>query len=113
MVQRLKGAAFSVHDISVLFAAGPMVAALGDLTHGFLCQGVPLYKASLYEDRVKEGYTLVSVAIRDDDEMTYAKEIFTKAGGREISTSEEPVHLYRPTTTPHLAQPSEASLGFA
>lgn len=31
MVRRLKGEAFSIHDISVLYAIGPMVAALGDM----------------------------------------------------------------------------------
>lgn len=111
MVQRLKGAAFSIHDISMLFAAGPMVAVLGDMACGLLNQGIPVLKARIYEDRVKEGRTLVSVQTESDDEMTLAKEIFIHAGGSDICTTKEPMQEYSPT--PHLKQLSKASLSVA
>lgn len=111
MVQRLKREGFSTHDISVLFAAGLMVAILGGMARGLLCHGVPLLKARLYEDGVKEGRTLVSVQTGSDGEMTLAKEIFIHAGGSDICTTKEPLQEHRPM--PHLKQLSKASLSIA
>ncbi len=113
MVQRLKAAAFSIHDISVLFAAGPMIAALGDMAVGLLNQGVPWTEAKLYVDRVKEGNILVSVQTGSDVEMMQAKEVFTKAGGTNLCTTGEPTKRSRPPAVPHLVQSSEARLSIA
>lgn len=84
MVQRLKGAAFSIQDISVLAAVGPMVAALGDMADGLHSQGVPLPKARLYQVRIKEGRILLAVQTGTADEITLAKEVLSKAGGNDI-----------------------------
>lgn len=113
MVQRLKWAAFSIHDISVLSAAGPLVAALGDMSRGLLGQGVPLSKARLYEDRLKEGQTLVSVQTGNDDEVMLAKEIFVKAGGSAVCATEKFFQQQRAANTPRQTQPSESRLSFA
>ncbi|MFN0078002.1 MAG: hypothetical protein ACKVY0_16215 [Prosthecobacter sp.] len=113
MVQRLKGAAFSIQDISVLAAVGPMVAALGDMADGLHNQGVPLPKARLYQVRVNEGRILLSVQAASDDEITLAKEILSKAGGNDICATCEPAPQRRLALAPLHARRSEARLSFA
>lgn len=65
-----------------------MIAALGDMTQGFMNQGVPLNKARLYEVSVKEGHTLVSVLAETEDRKRVAEDIFSKSGGNDICLTE-------------------------
>ena len=113
MVIRLKSEAFSVHDISILSAIGPMVSALGDMAGGLLSQGVPMNKVRLYESRVKDGHTLVSVYAETQHKMSVAMEIFSKAGGTDICTTEEPLSQYHPATKPKLNESVEVRLRIA
>ncbi len=113
MVMRLKHEAFSIHDISVLSAVGPMVNALGDMAGGLLSQGVPMSKVRLYESRIKEGHTLLSVYAPSQHEMTSAMEIFSKAGGTDICTTEEPLQQYSPHTPQSAVLGSETRFRFA
>lgn len=111
MVQRLRAVAFPVPDISVLFATGPMIAVLGDLSQGLVSQGVPLQKARLYETSVKDGQTLVSVLAESKEKEALAQEILSKAGGNDICVTGEPSSQHCPAFTPHLVQMSNDRLG--
>ncbi len=113
MVQRLKGAAFSIQGISVLSAVGPMAAALGDMVDGLCRLGVPLPKARLYQVRVKEGRILLAVQAGTADEITLAKEVLSKAGGNDICATSEPLPPYRSSFKPQTAQVSEPRFSFA
>ena len=95
MVIRLKSEAFSVHDISILSAIGPM------------------NKVRLYESRVKEGHTLFSVYAETQHKMSVAMEIFSKAGGTDICTTEEPMSQYHPATKPRIDESAEVRLRIA
>jgi hypothetical protein len=107
MVQRLKGAAFSIQRISVLSAVGPLISSLGDMASGLLGQGVPWLKARLYEVRVKEGRILIAVQTGSDDEILLAKDILSKAGGNDICATREP-----PQSLTSQTQLAVARLGF-
>lgn len=113
MVQRLKSAAFSAGDISVLFAVGPQAAVLGEVARVLFNQGVPLLKARLYESKIKSGGTLVSVQTASADEMKLAKEILSKAGGNDLCATNEPLQQYRQPVTPHATQNFESRLSMA
>ncbi len=113
MVQRLKAATFSIQDISVLSAVGPMAAALVDMADGLHRQGVPLSKAKLFQVRVKEGRILLAVQTRSADEITLAKDVLSKAGGNDICATSEPLPPCRTSFRPHTEQMSEPSFSFA
>lgn len=113
MVQRLKGAAFSTQDISVIAAVGPLVAELGDLARSFISLGVPWPKARSYEGRIKEGRILVAVQTGRDEDAALAKEIFSKAGGSDICTTHEISEQYNPVSKLQLVSRSTASLSYA
>lgn len=113
MIQRLRAAALPVQDISILFASGPMIAALGDLTQGFMNQGVPLYKARLYEVSIREGHSLVSVLAESESKKALAQEIFSRTGGNDIWITGESSTSYEPSSTSQLVKMTSEHVGVA
>jgi hypothetical protein len=74
-------------------AAGPILAALsgaavgatvGGIAGGLIGLGIPELEAKRYEGKVKEGNLLISVHTENSEEISRAKDIFTKAGAQDI-----------------------------
>jgi len=90
--------ALAIPGVGPFIAAGPIMAALagagvgaavGGLTGALVGMGIPEYEAKRYEGKIKEGNILISVHSEDNDEVKRAKDIFERAGARDISYSEE------------------------
>jgi hypothetical protein len=90
--------ALTIPGVGPFIAAGPIVAALsgaavgaamGGITGGLIGLGIPELEAKRYEGKVKEGNILISVHTESSEEITEAKEIFTKAGAQDICTTGE------------------------
>ncbi len=87
-----------IPGVGPLIAAGPIMAALsgaavggtlGGLAGGLVGIGIPEFEARRFEGKVKTGSALVSVHAESGDEVGWAKEIFERGGGQDISTSAE------------------------
>ncbi len=85
----------AIPGLGPFIAAGPIMAALGGaavgsaaggLTGGLIGLGFSEYEAKQYEGYLKDGNTLISVAVCDDDEVERAKDIFESADASHIST---------------------------
>lgn len=107
MVRRLKGAAFSSLDISVLSGSGPLLSLWSDMAGGLAQQGVPETNARLYQDSVRNGHTLVSVQAGSKGELALATEILSKAGGNHLCASENSPFSIAP---PETRRPAPLSL---
>jgi len=90
--------ALALPGIGPFVAAGPIMAALGGLavgatvgglTGGLVGMGIPEYEAKLYEGKIKEGKTLISVHSENSDEMHRAETIFKNEGAEDIAISDE------------------------
>jgi hypothetical protein len=90
--------ALAVPGVGPLIAAGPILAALsgaaagaavGGLTGGLVGYGVPEYEAKRYEGKVRDGNILLSVHTEDRKERSRAKEIFSRNGAEDVSSSGE------------------------
>jgi hypothetical protein len=64
-------------------------AAAGGIAGGLIGLGIPELEAKRYEGKVKAGNLLISVHTENPDEITRAKDIFTRAGAQDICTSGE------------------------
>lgn len=85
----------AIPGLGPFIAAGPIMAALGGAAVGgtvggvagaLVGMGIPEIEAKLYEEKVKAGNSLISVHSENSQERQRAKEIFEKAGGKDIST---------------------------
>jgi hypothetical protein len=90
--------ALAIPGLGPFVAAGPIMATLsgaavgasvGGITGALVGLGMPEYEAKLYEGRVREGRILLSVHTEDAEERRLAKDIFTRAGAADISSSGE------------------------
>jgi len=90
--------ALAIPGLGPFVAAGPIMAALSGTTIGgvtggligaLVGMGIPEFEAKRYESRLKEGRVLVSVHSENADQTRRAREIFERAGGEDISTSDE------------------------
>ncbi len=90
--------ALAIPGVGPFIAAGPIVAALsgaavgaavGGIAGALVGMGIPEIEAKRYEGKVKAGNILLSVHTENSDEITRAKEIFTKGGGEDICTTGE------------------------
>ena len=90
--------ALAIPGVGPFIAAGPILAALsgaaigaaaGGIAGGLIGLGIPELEAKRYEGKIKEGNILLSVHAETSDEITQAKEIFTKAGAHDICTTGE------------------------
>jgi hypothetical protein len=90
--------ALAIPGVGPFIAAGPIIAALsgaavgaavGGIAGGLIGLGIPEIEAKRYEGKIKEGNILISVHTENSEEITLAKDIFTKAGAQDICTTGE------------------------
>src|SRR5512140_529125 len=90
--------ALAIPGVGPFIAAGPILAALsgaavgatvGGIAGGLIGLGIPEIEAKRYEGKVKAGNLLISVHTENSEEITRAKDIFTKAGAQDICTTGE------------------------
>jgi hypothetical protein len=90
--------ALAIPGVGPFIAAGPIIAALsgaaigatvGGIAGGLIGLGIPELEAKRYEGKVKAGNILISVHTENSNEITLAKDIFTKAGAQDICTTGE------------------------
>jgi len=86
----------AIPGLGPFIAAGPLMSVLGGTALGaavggfagiFAGLGLPEYEAKIYERKLHEGWTLVSVqtAEEEGEKREHIKEIFAKAGATNIS----------------------------
>src|SRR5512141_1605873 len=90
--------ALAIPGVGPFIAAGPIIAALsgaaigatvGGIAGGLIGLGIPELEAKRYEGKVKAGNLLISVHTESAEEISRAKDIFTKAGAQDICTTGE------------------------
>ena len=90
--------ALAIPGVGPFIAAGPIMAALsgaaigaatGGIAGGLIGLGIPELEAKRYEGKIKEGNILISVHTENSEEISRAKDIFTKAGAQDICTTGE------------------------
>jgi hypothetical protein len=90
--------ALAIPGVGPFIAAGPIIAALsgaavgaavGGIAGGLIGLGIPEIEAKRYEGKINQGNLLISVHTEDSEEITRAKDIFTKAGAQDICTTGE------------------------
>lgn len=90
--------ALAIPGLGPFIAAGPIMAALGGAAVGgtvgglagaLVGMGIPEFEARKYEGKVKSGSSLISVHSEDSAETQRAKEIFERAGAKDITTAGE------------------------
>ena len=90
--------ALAIPGAGPFIAAGPIMAALsgaavgatlGGVTGTLVGMGIPEYEAKQYEGKIRDGNALISVHTDNSDQRTRAKDIFTRAGAADISSSSE------------------------
>ena len=88
----------AIPGMGPLIAAGPIVgmlagvgagSAVGGLTGALIGMGMPEYEAKRYDGRIKEGGILLSVHCDQDAWRDKAKDILTRTGATDISSSGE------------------------
>lgn len=90
--------ALAIPGIGPFIAAGPIMAALagagvggavGGLTGALIGMGIPEYEAKKYEGFVKNGGILLSVHSDSSEWTSKAKDLLTKVGAKDISSTGE------------------------
>ena len=90
--------ALAIPGVGPFIAAGPIIAALsgaaigaavGGVAGGLIGLGIPELEAKRYEGKIKDGNILISVHTDSSEEITRAKDIFTKAGAQDICSTGE------------------------
>src|SRR5580693_4420535 len=90
--------ALAIPGAGPFIAAGPILAALsgaamgatvGGIAGGLIGLGIPELEAKRYEGKIKQGSLLISVHTENSDEISKAKDIFTKADAEDICTTGE------------------------
>jgi hypothetical protein len=90
--------ALAIPGVGPFIAAGPVMvalsgaavgAAVGGIAGGLVGMGIPELEAKRFEGKVKADNLLISVHTESADEITRAKEIFTKAGAHDICATNE------------------------
>src|SRR4029077_3677862 len=101
--------ALAIPGVGPFIAAGPIVAALsgaavgaavGGIAGGLIGLGIPELEAKRYEGKVKAGNILLSVHTENSEQITQAKDIFTKAGAQDVCVTDE-------ASAPKESQPKE------
>jgi hypothetical protein len=116
--------ALAIPGVGPFIAAGPIIAALsgaavgaaiGGIAGGLIGLGIPEIEAKRYEGKVKAGNLLISVHTENSQEITRAKDIFTKAGAQDICTTGEastPKDSRAANRTSHPVEPVLSSTRF-
>jgi hypothetical protein len=103
--------ALAIPGVGPFIAAGPIIAALSGaavgaavlgIAGGLIGLGIPEIEAKRYEGKIRQGNLLISVHAENSDEISRAKDIFTKAGAQDICTTGE-------ASTPNSKADSRAS----
>lgn len=90
--------ALAIPGVGPFIAAGPIMAALagagvggtvGGITGALIGMGIPEYEAKRYEGQVKEGGILLSVHCDDSAWTKKAKDILTRTGAQDVSSTGE------------------------
>ena len=90
--------ALAIPGVGPFIAAGPIMAALagagvggavGGITGALIGMGIPEYEAKRYEGRINKGGILLSVHSASSDSTKRAKEILTRTGAEDISSTAE------------------------
>src|SRR5450432_4396913 len=90
--------ALAIPGVGPLIAAGPIMAglaglgvggAVGGLVGALVGMGIPEYEAKLYEGRVKDGGTVLSVHCDTSEQVSRAKEILKGTGATDIASTSE------------------------
>jgi hypothetical protein len=63
--------------------------AVGGVTGALIGFGIPEFEAKRYESRLQKGGILLSVHCDTSEEIKRAKEVMERAGGEDISSTEE------------------------
>ena len=110
--------ALAIPGVGPFIAAGPIIAALsgaaigatvGGIAGGLIGLGIPELEAKRYEGKIKEGNILISVHTENSEEISRAKDIFTKAGAQDICTTGEASTPKEYKATDRPAQPTMAA----
>ncbi len=114
--------ALAIPGVGPFIAAGPIMAALsgaaigaavGGVAGGLIGLGIPELEAKRYEGLIKEGNILISVHTENSAEISRAKDIFSKAGAKDICVTGEsstPASSKSETRTSYPADPNLAGL---
>jgi outer membrane lipoprotein SlyB len=87
-----------IPGLGPFIAAGPIMATIsgaavgatiGGIAGGLIGLGIPEVKAKHYENRLKEGFILVSVHTDDAERLHRARLVFEAADACDIANSEE------------------------
>ena len=90
--------ALAIPGVGPIVAAGPLAAALsgaavggtvGGVAGALVGLGIPEYQAKRYEGKLKEGGILISVHTEASEEVKVAKELFERAGAKDIASTGE------------------------
>lgn len=88
----------AIPGLGPFIAAGPIMAALGGaaagaaaggVTGALIGYGMPEYEAKVYEGKIRDGNILLSVHTESSDELKAAKEVFSKHGAEDVSSTGE------------------------
>jgi hypothetical protein len=111
--------ALAIPGVGPFIAAGPIVAALsgaavgaaaGGIAGGLIGLGIPEIEAKRYEGKIKQGNLLISVHTENSEDITQAKDIFTKAGAQDICVTGE---ASTPTQSKAAGRASKSAREFA
>jgi len=100
--------ALAIPGVGPFIAAGPIMAALagagvgsavGGVAGGLIGMGIPEYEAKRYEGFIKKGGILLSVHTDNADSTKRAKEILTRTGAADISSTSEAKADVKTTTS--------------
>ncbi len=90
--------ALAIPGIGPVVAAGPLLAALvgigiggalGGFSGALVGMGIPEYEAKEYEGQILKGGILVAVRCQTDEEVSRAKQAFSKSAARDVAVSRE------------------------
>ena len=90
--------ALAIPGLGPLIAAGPIMAALGGaavvgtlggVTGALVGMGIPEFEAKQFEGKVKSGSCLISVHSEDSNDSKRVREIFDRAGAKDITSAGE------------------------
>jgi len=100
----------AIPGVGPFIAAGPIMAALagasvggavGGITGALIGMGIPEYEAKRYEGRVNKGGILLSVHCDSSEWTKKAKDILTKSGAEDVSSTGEASADFDKTDKPH------------
>jgi hypothetical protein len=90
--------ALAIPGLGPFIAAGPLMAALsgaaagaavGGVTGALIGLGIPEIEAKMYEGKLRSGNILLAVHVDSSDEEKRAKEILSRGGAEDVSSTGE------------------------